>query len=122
MLLTNQNIYNYATALNAAFADNSQRLPVKVNFYLQKNKSLLIQMAQDIEKARLEIIQNYGDLSEDGTQYIIPKEKIEAAQQELTDLLALEQNVNIYTINIDSLNDDLTLTTGQMEAIMFMID
>lgn len=122
MLLTNQNIYNYATTLNAAFADTSQRLPVKVNFYLQKNKSLLIQMAQDIEKARLEIIQNYGDLSEDGTQYIIPKEKIEAAQQELTDLLALEQNVNIYTINIDSLNDDLTLTTGQMEAIMFMID
>ena len=122
MLLTNQNIYNYATTLNAAFADTSQRLPVKVNFYLQKNKSLLIQMAQDIEKARLEIIQNYGDLSEDGTQYIIPKEKIEAAQQELTDLLALEQNVNIYTINIDSLNDDLTLTTDQMEAIMFMID
>ena len=122
MLLTNQNIYNYATTLNAAFADTSQRLPVKVNFYLQKNKSLLIQMAQDIEKARLEIIQNYGDLSQDGTQYIIPKEKIEAAQQELTDLLALEQNVNIYTINIDSLNDDLTLTTGQMEAIMFMID
>jgi hypothetical protein len=82
----------------------------------------LAQLAQGIEEARLEIIRSYGDLSEDNTQYIIPKEKIDIAQQELNDLLALEQDVNIYTIDIDSLNDDLTLTTGQMEALMFMIN
>lgn len=122
MKLTNTQIYNYATGLNEAFKDNAQKLPIKINFYLQKNKSTLLSLAQDIETARFNIISNYGSPSEDGSQYIIPKEKIEEAQQELNDLLSLEQDVNIYTINIDSLSDDLTLTTGQMEAIMFMID
>lgn len=122
MKLTNQKIYNYALGLNSAFVDNSQRLPVKVNFYLQKNKTILTDLAQDIESARMDIVRNYGTPSEDGMQFIIPKDKIEEAQKELNDLFALEQDVNIYTINIDSLSDDLTLTTGQMEAIMFMID
>ena len=34
MKLTNNEIYSYAIALNEAFADNTQRLPMKVNFYL----------------------------------------------------------------------------------------
>jgi hypothetical protein len=42
--------------------------------------------------------------------------------KELNDLLGLEQEVNIYTVSIDSFGDELTLTTGQMEALMFMID
>lgn len=122
MKLTNQKIYEYAMALTNAFTDNTQKLPVKVNFYLQKNKTTLTALAQDIENARMDVISHYGEPTEDGTQYLVPKEKLAAAQQELTDLFALEQEVNIYTINIDSLSDDITLTTGQMEAIMFMID
>ena len=122
MKLTNNEIYGYAIALNEAFADNTQRLPMKVNFYLQKNKKTLMELGQDIEESRLDIIRNYGEPTEDGTQYSIPKDKIEAAQKELEDLLALEQEVNIYMISADSLSDDISLTTGQMEAIMFMID
>jgi hypothetical protein len=122
MKLTNAQIYAYATALADVFQDTTQKLPIKVNFYLQKNKNTLITLAQDIETARGEIIRQYGEPTEDGTQYIISKDKVEEAQRELNDLLSLEQEVNIYTINIDSLNDDITLTTGQMEAIMFMID
>lgn len=122
MKLTNSEIYSYAIALNEAFADNTQRLPMKVNFYLQKNKKTLVELGQDIEESRLEIIRSYGEPTEDGTQYSIPRDKIEEAQKELEDLLALEQEVNIYMISADSLTDDISLTTGQMEAIMFMID
>lgn len=122
MKLTNNEIYSYAIALNEAFADNTQRLPMKVNFYLQKNKKTLMALGQDIEESRLDIIRSYGESTEDGTQYSIPKNKIEEAQKELEDLLALEQEVNIYMISADSLTDDISLTTGQMEAIMFMID
>lgn len=122
MKLTNNEIYGYAIALNEAFADNTQRLPMKVNFYLQKNKKTLVELGQDIEESRLDIIRNYGELTEDGTQYSIPTSNIEAAQKELEDLLNLEQEVNIYMIKSDSLPDDISLTTGQMEAIMFMID
>lgn len=122
MIMTNNEIYNYTRQLMEAFQDGEQRLPIKVNFYLQKNKNTLLALAQDIEKARLEIAQNYGELDNDGQMYQIPAEKLDVAAKELEDLFNLEQDVNIYKINIDSLSDDLTLTTAQMEAIMFMVD
>lgn len=122
MMMTNNEIYTYTRQLMEAFQDGEQRLPIKVNFYLQKNKNTLLALAQDIEKARLEIAQTYGVLDENGEQYQIPNEKLADASRELEDLFNLEQDVAISKINIDSLSDDLTLTTAQMEAIMFMVD
>lgn len=122
MMMTNNEIYTYTRQLMEAFQDGEQRLPIKVNFYLQKNKNTLTTLAQDIERARIEIAQTHGVLDEVGNQYVIPPEKMAEVNKELTDLFALEQDVTIYKISIDSLSDDLTLTTAQMEAIMFMID
>lgn len=122
MKMTNNEIYSHANQLIEAFQDGSQKLPVKVNFYLQKNKATLLNLAQDIEKARVEIAENHGTLDTESNQYIIPAENMEAAAKELEDLFSLEQDVQIYTVNIDSLSDDLAMTTAQMEAIMFMID
>lgn len=122
MKLTNNEIYIYAQNLMMAFDDKEQKLPIKISFYLQKNKNTLLQLAQDIEQSRLDIAKTYGELDEESSQYIIPPEKMEEASKELNDLFNLEQDVQIYTINIDSFGDDLTITTAQMEAIMFMID
>lgn len=122
MILTNNEIYMYAQKLTIAFNDEQQKLPVKINFYLQKNKSILKNMASEIEKERMEIAKNYGELDNENWQYIIPPEKIEEVNKELNDLLSLTQEVQIYTIKIEDLSDDLTLTTAQMEAIMFMIE
>ena len=122
MKLTNNEIYTHAIALKEAFNDENQKLPIKVNFYLQKNKTLLTQLAMDIEKARVEIAKEYGVLDEESQQYVIANDKIEIASQELNDLFNLEQEVNIYTINIDALSEDLLISTAQMEALMFMID
>lgn len=122
MKLTNNEIYIYARNLIEAFNDGEQKLPIKISFYLQKNKNTLMQLAQDIETSRLEIAKNYGILDEENQQYNIPTDKMEDAQKELTDLFNLEQDVQIYTINIDNFGDDLTITTAQMEAIMFMIE
>ena len=122
MLMKNSEIYNYAQALSEAFQDNNQRLPVKINFYLQKNKKTLLSLSQDIEQSRMEIAQNYGTINEEGTAYTIPEENIAAVNNEIQDLLNIEQEVPIYQVSIDSFSDDLTLTTAQMEAIMFMID
>lgn len=122
MLMKNSEIYNYAQALTEAFRDNNQRLPVKINFYLQKNKKTLLNLSQDIEQSRMEIAQNYGILNEEGTAYNIPEENISIVNTEIQDLFNIEQEVPIYKVSIDSFSDDLTLTTAQMEAIMFMID
>lgn len=122
MKMKNSEIYNYAQALIEAFRDNNQRLPVKINFYLQKNKKTLLSLSQDIEQSRMEIAQNYGILNEEGTAYNIPEENIGIVNTEIQDLLNIEQEVPIYQVSIDSFSDDLTLTTAQMEAILFMID
>lgn len=122
MKLTNNQIYTYATDLAAAFQDSNQKLPIKVNFYLQKNKEILTTMAQDIEKARIDLLSQYGTLDYESNRFAILPENMEIASKELSDLFNLEQEVNIYKVNIDSFGDDLSLTTGQMEALLFMID
>lgn len=122
MKLTNNEIYSYTNRLFEAFNDSEQKLPIKISFYLQKNKNTLMQLAQDIEASRLEIAKTYGILDEENQQFNIPEDQMEAAQKELADLFNLEQDVQIYMINIDNLSDDLTITTAQMEAIMFMIE
>ena len=108
--------------LQKAFNDESQKLPIKINFYLQKNKNLLAGLAADIEEERMTIIKNNGTMTEDGQGFTIDQDKIDEAVKELNDLLALSQELNIYTISIDSLPEDLNLTTAQMEALMFMIE
>lgn len=122
MKMINNEIYSHANQLLEVFQDNNQKLPIKINFYLQKNKSTLLGLAQEIEKTRMEIAQSYGELNTETQQFIIPPEKIAEASQELNDLFNLEQDVNIYMINVDSLSDDYDMTTAQMEAIMFMIE
>ena len=122
MKLTNNEIYIYARNLIEAFNDGEQKLPIKISFYLQKNKNTLLSLAQDIETSRLEIAKTYGILDEENQQYNIPVDKMEDANKELVDLFNLEQEVQIYMINIDNFSNDLTITTAQMEAIMFMIE
>lgn len=122
MILTNNEIYTYTKNLIEAFNDKDQKLPVKINFYLQKNKSTLMTLAMDIDKERITIAQTYGALDAESQQYIVPPEKIEEVNKELNDLLSLTQEVQIYTIKFEDLNDDLSLTTAQMEALLFMIE
>ena len=122
MKMTNNEIYYYAIKLAEVFADGDQKLPIKINFYLQKNKKTLMDLAQEIETNRLAIVQTYGKLNDESGQYIVPEENIAAATAELNDLFILEQDVPINMIKSDSLTDELMKTTSQMEAIMFMID
>lgn len=122
MTMTNFEIYNIAKAMSDAFQDGTQYLPVKVNFFIQKNKATLMTLAQDIDNSRIEIVKNYGTMDEESNQFIVPEDKIEAANAELMDLFNIEQEVDIRKVSIDSFPEDINLTTAQMEALMFMID
>ena len=122
MKMTNLEIYNIANNLLEAFNDNSQKLPVKVNFFLQKNKKVLLSLAQEIEEERISIAQNYGKLDSESGNYSVDLEHIEAAQQDLDNLFNIEQDVNIAKINYNDLDPNMELTTAQMEVLMFMIE
>lgn len=119
MFLTNQKIYEYATNL-AAF-NIEGKIPIKINFFLQKNINILREAAQEIEAARVKIAQEFGSLNEEGTAYTVPAENMTAAQKELNDLFALEQELNIHAFKLDDF-DNIELTMEQLSNIMFMIE
>ena len=119
-ILTNNEIYFINKQLNKTFEDSQQYLPAKVNFYIQKNKKKIAELAQEIETARAEIIKNFGEQKED-QKYYIPQDKIQEAQQELLDLLNIQQEIEVFTISLDDI-ENLHFTLPQMEALMFMIE
>lgn len=120
--MRNSEIYTIANDLAEAFKDNSQKLPIKVNFFLQKNKKLLIGLAQEIEESRLSIARTYGTLDAKSGNYLVPADKIEAAQKDLFNLFDIDQVIDIVKISYDDLDPNMELTTAQMEALMFMIE
>lgn len=122
MTMTNLEIFNTAQALARNLQDFTQYLPIKVNFYIQKNKKTLLTLAQDIDNARLHIIKTYGHLNPDTNEYSFDADVAEIAQQELNDLFNLEQEVEIYSVGINSFPEDLAISPALMEALMFMID
>ena len=119
--LTNNEIYNYATFLQENFSNNEIKFPIKVNFYLQKNLNTLIGLAQEIEKQRIEIIQEYGVKNKETQKIEVPAEKTQEATEKMNELFDLTQEVQIYKVKLDAFGD-ISLTPGQMQALLFMID
>ena len=119
MILTNQQIYDYASMLSMFNIEG--KLPVRINFFLQKNIQTLAAAGHEIDEARLNIAREFGELNADGTQYIVPPEKMAAANKELNDLFNLEQDLNIHIFKLDDF-DGIELTYRQLSSIMFMIE
>lgn len=119
MKLTNQKIYDTAIALSSFSIDG--KMPVRINFFLQKNIQILTAAAEEIEEARLKIAQDFGELNKDGTQFVIPPEKMLEAKKELNDLFNLEQDLSIHIFKLEDF-DGIDLTYQQLSNIMFMIE
>lgn len=119
--MKNLEIYNIAISLMENFKDELN-LPVKVNFYLQKNMTAIVEMAQEIDKTRKEIIEKFGTPVEEGSDEItVAPENLDAANKELTDLFELEQDVKIYPIKLDWFGD-INFSSQQVAAITYMIE
>ena len=119
MKLTNQQIYSLANSLKNFCPEG--KIPVKVNFFLQKNIQIIFQAAKEIEDARLDIAKFFGSLNESNTHYVVPLDKMEEAQQELNDLLLIEQDLNLHIFKLEDFNN-IELTYQQLQTIMFMIE
>lgn len=121
--LTNAEIYSKAEDLLQAFPSGEEnKIPVKALFLLRKNIKVYTELAQEIEKARIEIIQKYGKPSEeDENRYIFEGENAEKVNKELNELVSCEQEVSYYTFSLTSLGD-VEFSNAQMDAIMDFID
>ena len=120
MIFTNQEISESATKILVAFSNEIKYIPIKLNFAIQKNLYTLLTFKEKIEKKQMEIASKYGELNSEGTQFVIKSENKEKAEQELKDLFAMKQDIDIRTCSLSQVKD-INLTMEQMQAIMFMI-
>lgn len=120
MIFTNQEISESATKILVAFSNEIKYIPIKLNFAIQKNLYTLLTFKEKIEKKQMEIASKYGELNSEGTQFVIKSENKEKAEQELKDLFAMKQDIDIRTCSLSQVKD-IKLTMEQMQAIMFMI-
>ena len=123
MTFKNFEIYSIAEGLLKSFAEaeSTQKLPIKLSFTIKKNTTKFQSAAEAIEKSRMELIQKYGEPTEDGQGYIVKPENEEEANKEFSELMMLEDNIDVHMIDVNSLADDIELTNAQMDAIMFML-
>ena len=117
--LTNLEIYTPAQALMENITTDIN-LPVKVGFYIQKNMKKMTELAQEIEKSRIEIFDKYGEKDEENNQYKFDKSVQEQVQKELNDLFDLTQDVKTNMLELDWF-DDIDLNANQIAAISYMI-
>lgn len=120
IVMTNANIYEYALGFKNKFQDAEMLMPAAVSFSIVKNKKTLFTLAEDIERYRVDILNKYHAVLNDDRLSISP-DNVEAVNKELEDLLNISQEVNIYTFSIEELKD-VSLTSSQMESILFMIN
>lgn len=95
-------------------------LPAKVSYVIQYNIQSLKEKYDLIEKSRETIGKKYGTFDEVNSSYSIPSEKMELAEVELSQLMKVEQAVDILLLDLNDL-DNCQLTMAQMRAILFMV-
>ena len=118
MKLTNEQIYTHATNLSKLVIE--VKMPVRINFFLQKNIKIFQSLAQEIDAAKLEIAKTYGRQIS-GESFQVPPENIPKAQQELKDLFFLIQEVNLHIFKLEDF-EGIELTPAQFSIISFMIE
>ena len=118
--MTNNEIYSIGVQLAQHVVNLNLSLPVKVNFYLQKNINVLMAMATELEKTRNEILDKYGIFDEETGSYQFEDDKLQIANEELAGLFECEQEVPIYEISLDDFGN-AELDSKQVQAISYMI-
>lgn len=122
MQFTNKNILELTEGLTALLQD-SVALPALVSFAAVRNFKTLQPIAEDINKARISILQKYSDkvdTAEEAIYYTFPDDAVPIVQKELDDLLNAMTDLPLVTFTIDKLSGyDIPLKT--MNILYFMV-
>lgn len=108
--MTNIEIYTLYESLVQLSQNKELKIPAKVGYLFLKNKNLLEPYYKALMEARYSIIEKYAETTEDG-QLQVPADKLDIANAELNELLAMEeQDINLSKIKVDNLPDGIDLT------------
>lgn len=106
--MTNTDIYTVYESLVKLSQNKELKMPAKVGYVILKNRNLLEPYYKALIESRYSIIEKYAEKTEDGNLEV-PSDKIEEANKELEELLALEEDINLTTINVNVLPDGIDL-------------
>ena len=103
-IMTNEQIYRIAMGFYKYF-NGDLILPIKVNFYLVKNKNYFLQLGQQIEEFKDKICGDYDK---------------EVINQKLKEFSELEEEVSFYQVSLEDFGD-INLSMEQLDTLDFMI-
>ena len=94
------------------------KLPAKTAYQIARNMKLINAELDEFNKARSSLITDkYGVRSEDGDSFQVPPKNVEKFTKEMTDLLNMEINLDIYPVE---LTDEVLLSADTMYRISWM--
>lgn len=107
-IMNNEEIYRIAMGFYKNF-NGDLIFPIKVNFYLSKNKNYFLNLGKQIEEFKDQICEKYDKQTQ-----------LEQINRELKDLSVLQQEVTFYQVSLEDFGD-INLSMEQLETIEFMI-
>ena len=117
--MTNKEVYDFYSALQGVQVD--QHMPAKVAYAIIRNEHLTEPIVRSIDVARNGMIEKYCDPTPDEQgRYFVKEEFKEQFNKEIDELLAVENDIYLYMINLSDL-EEVSLSLAEMRALYPMI-
>ena len=132
MKITNRQVIEFINSVSANKLA-SKRLPVKVAYAISRNLDKMNNIITSYETARKTLLDQYAEKDEEGKakvkdgNYVIQEDQKQAFSDEMKELLEVENEIDLHTINMDEVEkcdkDKYdSLTTADLMTLDIMIN
>lgn len=132
MKITNRQVIEFINSVSANKLA-SKRLPVKVAYAISRNLDKMNNIITSYETARKTLLDQYAEKDEEGKakvkdgNYVIQEDQKQAFSDEMKELLDVENEIDLHTINMDEVEKCDTdkydsLTTADLMTLDIMIN
>lgn len=132
MKITNRQVIEFINSVSANKLA-SKRLPVKVAYAISRNLDKMNNIITSYETARKTLLDQYAEKDEEGKakmkdgNYVIQEDQKQAFSDEMKELLEVENEIDLHTINMDEVEKCDTdkydsLTTADLITLDIMIN
>lgn len=132
MKITNRQVIEFINNVSANKLA-SKRLPVKVAYAISRNLDKMNNIITSYETARKTLLDQYAEKDKEGKakvkdgNYVIQEDQKQAFSDEMKELLEVENEIDLHTINMDEVEKCDTdkydsLTTADLMTLDIMIN
>ena len=111
------------TAVGILKAIDMTKMKLSTSYKVRQVLNKCEDAIQDFQTVRIQLAEKYGTLNEEKTQYEFAGDiEREAFQDELSEVMEDEIDMDIKTIHIDLLDDYLDIEPGNVEYVSWFIE